>query len=217
MTMNSFLFTKHISTLLVTASVLTLSACAVPPAKPVTVAPQALSLSVPVTDQGGLSKDSIDKINTMLHAQGRIQNQVITITPLNSKGTVIAQKLKNTLSNAGAKSIKVNSLPAIDAQADTESNGWDIELRSEAIAVNSVECGQLHPKLAKYPFTNEPYYAMGPLGCAIRNNMAKMVSDPKDLILPQVLDSADGTTAAAAVQRYQTDNVKELKDIDFDD
>lgn len=208
---------QSIPLLVAVTCIAALSGCAMPDARPITASPKALSLSLPVTDQGSLSSDSISKINTMLQAQGRLENQVITLMPLDHQGGVLANKLRQTLTKAGAKSVSVRSLPAIDAQSDQQKNDWDIEIRSEAITVNSTECGPLHPDLDKYPFTNHPYYAMGPLGCVTRHNLAKMVSNPKDIIQPQLLDDADGTTAVGAIERFQNDNVKKLPDINFDD
>lgn len=48
------------------------------------------------------------------------------------------------------------------------------------------------------------------LGCANLSNLAAMVADPHDLIAGKSSTKADATTAAAAVQRYHDDKVKDL-------
>ena len=53
------------------------------------------------------------------------------------------------------------------------------------------------------------------MGCANRANIAAMVSDVRDLRRPRTLAAADGRAAAGAVERYQTGDVRELIDINF--
>lgn len=48
------------------------------------------------------------------------------------------------------------------------------------------------------------------LGCSNLTNLAAMVSDPRDLMHGSTTPYADGITSAAAVQRYNEDNVKPL-------
>ncbi len=48
-------------------------------------------------------------------------------------------------------------------------------------------------------------------GCANEVNLAKMVANPRDLMKGQTTDHGDGTYNAAAIQRYRTDKIKELK------
>ena len=48
------------------------------------------------------------------------------------------------------------------------------------------------------------------LGCSNLTNLGAMVSDPRDLMRGSTTPYADGITSAAAVQRYNEDNVKPL-------
>ena len=56
---------------------------------------------------------------------------------------------------------------------------------------------------------------MGALGCANNANIARMVSDPRDLVRPRPLEPGDGEAAVLAVRKYQTGDTEDLVDIDF--
>jgi pilus assembly protein CpaD len=47
-------------------------------------------------------------------------------------------------------------------------------------------------------------------GCANLANFAAMVADPRDLVAGRSSRYSDGTVGAAAIERYQTDKLKEL-------
>ena len=95
-------------------------------------------------------------------------------------------------------------------QASKQDN-WDLQVISEALVVKVPDCSIANPKT----WTVKPYQAVGPLGCANRANIARMVSDPRDLMRPQTLDAGDGMTAVNAVGRYHDDELRELLEIDF--
>lgn len=196
---------------------LTLAACAVAPAQPLAVQPQAMALSFPVTADAGLAPDTLEQVNKLLQRQGRLNRQTLHITPLTPQGVSMAQRLGQVLQEAGAAQVQVNELADVSQQEQAMAQGWDIELRSEALALDLSDCAPLKPELNRYPWTSSPYWGMGPLGCANRQNLARMVSDPRDLIQPKALEATDGTVAAEAVRRYHEDEVKELGDIDFAD
>lgn len=196
---------------------LTLAACAVAPAQPLAVQPQAMALSFPVTPDAGLAPDTLKQVNKLLQRQGRLNRQTLHITPLTPQGVSMAQRLGQVLQEAGAAHVQVNELADVSQQEQAMAQGWDIELRSEALALDLSDCAPLKPELNRYPWTSSPYWGMGPLGCANRQNLARMVSDPRDLIQPKALEATDGTVAAEAVRRYHEDEVKELGDIDFAD
>ncbi|MEQ4617099.1 MAG: CpaD family pilus assembly lipoprotein [Corticimicrobacter sp.] len=202
-----------VSALLVSA----LGACMTPPAQPVAVQPQALALGLTVTEDGGLAPDALEQVNELLRQQGRISRQTLTVAPLSTQGVPMAARLAEALRQAGASDVAVLPLAGMAAQEAALAQGWDLELRSESIAVQAQDCGPANKDLNRWPLTSHPYWSLGPLGCANRHNLAQMVSDPRDLIQPKVLESADGVVTAEAVRRYHEDEVKDLVDIDFDE
>lgn len=183
------------------------------PAAPA-VGPRAVALALQAAPDGnGLTPESLSAANTLLTRQGRIEAQVITLTPFNSRGEELAQRLARALARSGARSPRVEPMP-IDAQRLTQAaeSGWDLELQSEALNVQTTRCSIAKPD----DYTIHPYYGVGTLGCANRANLARMVSDPRDLMRPRTLEGGDGKAAAGAVERYQTGEIRDLIDIDFD-
>lgn len=179
-----------------------------------TAEPRAVALALQVAADGrGLAPESLREANAMLSSQGRIETQVLTLTPFNARGADIAQRLAQALARSGAREPRVEAVPA-DAQrlAQATDAGWDLELQSEALVVDIPRCGIAKPG----EWTIHPYYGVGALGCANRANIARMVSDPRDLSRPRTLEGGDGKAAAGAVERYQTGETRDLLDIDFD-
>ncbi|WMD18994.1 CpaD family pilus assembly lipoprotein [Achromobacter seleniivolatilans] len=184
------------------------------PAKAPAVAPRAVALALQAAPDGnGLTPESLSAANEMLTRQGRIEAQVLTLTPFNARGEELAQRLAKALARSGARAPRVESVP-VDAQRLEQASqaGWDLELQSEALTVQTTRCGIAKPD----DWTIHPYYGVGTLGCANRANLARMVSDPRDLTRPRTLEGADGKAAAGAVDRYQTGEIRDLIDIDFD-
>ena len=129
------------------------------------------------------------------------------------RGEVLAQRLAQALGRAGARQPRVLGT-TLDGErlAQAAEQGWDLELQSEALTLDASRCGIAKPG----EVTVHPFYGVGTLGCATRANLARMVSDPRDLSRPRALDGADGKAAAEAVERYQTGETRDLIDINFD-
>lgn len=179
-------------------------------AQAVSVKPQALVASLYVSQGGSLTPESLANLNTLLRNQGRLKNQTLTLRPFTPAGETISQRLAAILREQGAQPQQVIVAPT-QLRGKTESGDEDLQVISEALVVTVPDCAIADPKA----WTVKPYEATGPLGCANRANIARMVADPRDLARPQALDAADGTAAVNAVTRYYDDEPRELLDIDF--
>lgn len=176
-----------------------------------TVAPSALVASLKANGNGSFTAESLENLNTLLQAQGRLRQQTLTLQPYTPSGERLAQRLASVLREQGAVSEQVIVMPSrLEAP---EAEEWDLQVVSEALVVKVPDCTIADPQA----WTVKPYQAVGPLGCANRANIAAMVSDPRDLVRPQALDGGDGINAVGAVGRYHDDEVRELLDIDFQD
>ncbi|MBT0570735.1 CpaD family pilus assembly lipoprotein [Curvibacter sp. CHRR-16] len=179
-----------------------------------TVQPRALALPLHASaDEKGLTPESLKQANAMLSQQGRLQAQTLTITPFNARGETLAKRLAKALVASGAKEPQVLAIPSDATRLeDAKRHGGDLELQSDALVISMPECGLARAN----DWMVNPYTAIGPLGCANRANLARMVSDPRDLARPRALAGADGSAAVLAVQRYQEADIRDLIDIDFD-
>ncbi|TBU90026.1 CpaD family pilus assembly lipoprotein [Phytopseudomonas dryadis] len=175
------------------------------------VAPSALVASLQASGNGSFTADSLANLNTLLRAQGRLSRQTLTLQPYTPTGERLAARLADVLREQGAPADQVIVMPSrLEAASASD---WDLQVVSEALVVTVPDCSIADPKA----WTVKPYEAVGPLGCANRANIARMVSDPRDLMRPQTLDAGDGMAAVNAVGRYHDDEIRELLDIDFQD
>ena len=179
-----------------------------PVVAPVTAKPSALSVNLQAASNGqGLKPASLSALNELLNKQGRLGAQTLILTPYSVRGEQLAGRLAKALQSAGASPKKIK----IERRITSGSGQGDLQVISQAIAVQSSRCQINDPGLLMV----KPYDSVGYLGCATQNNLAMMVAEPKDLIQARTLDGADGVAAVNAIERYQTDRVKTLINIDF--
>lgn len=184
-----------------------------PPAPQVALRAQALALKLSA-DGRTLTPESLQQANTLLSQQGRLADQVLTITAFNARGDQFAARLAQALQRSGASPPRlVPSTATAPVGSSNGVGGWDLELQSEALVIASEPCRIADSE----DWAVHPYRGVGSLGCATRANLARMTRDPRDLSRPRTLDGGDGRAAANAVRRYQEDDLKELIDIDFEE
>ncbi|TBV09170.1 CpaD family pilus assembly lipoprotein [Stutzerimonas kirkiae] len=174
-----------------------------------TVTPSAMVASLKAAGNGSFSAESLDNLNTLLRAQGRLSRQTLSLQPYTPSGERLAQRLAAVLRDRGTPAEQIIVMPVRLEAA--EARQWDLQVVSEALVVKTPDCSIADAEV----WTVKPYQAIGPMGCANRANIARMVSDPSDLVRPRTLDAGDGIAAVNAVTRYYDDEVRELLDIDF--
>lgn len=173
------------------------------------VKPQALMAALRTNGSGSLTPDSLANLNTLLRSQGRLHNQTLTLRPYTPAGEVVSKRLASALQNLGTPARQIIVAP-VQLRAGGASDE-DLQVVSEAMVVTVPDCAVADGQ----NWTVKPFEATGPLGCANRANIARMVADPRDLARAQALDSGDGNTAVNSVTRYYKDEPRELLDIDF--
>lgn len=181
-----------------------------PPSAMPSVKPQAASVDLKLDQHGGLTQDSLASLNQLLQQQGRLSQQTLVLTPANTRGEKIAQRLATRLVAIGIPANKINVLPVAASAANAHG---DLNVLSQALVVTVPDCRIANAQ----EYTVHPYQSIGPLGCATRANLAKMVADPQDLLRARPLDAGDGQAAENAVGRYYDDDIRELLDIDFNE
>ena len=175
------------------------------PQPPIQAVPSAMVAHLSATAGGGLSRESLADLNTMLDRQGRLSQQTLTLRPATPAGEQVGKRLASVLTDLGARQVIL-----APTQLD-KGQGADLQVVSEALVAQIPDCSIADPSR----WTVKPYRAVGELGCANRANIARMVADPRDLNRAQRLDSADGVAAVNAVERYQRHETVELLDINF--
>lgn len=174
------------------------------------VKPSALSVSLSANPAGGFTEQSLESLNSLLRSQGRPVNQTLTLRPFTPRGEQLAQRLAQVLRERGVPARQLLLTP-VQLQGQNGNVAWDLQVVSEAMVAKIPDCTIVNPD----EWAVRPYSAIGNLGCANRANLARMVSDPRDLVRPRTLDAADGSNLANGVQRYQEDSIRELLDLDF--
>ncbi|WP_455923435.1 CpaD family pilus assembly lipoprotein [Pseudomonas putida] len=178
-----------------------------PAQAPIEVRPQALSLGLHATANGqSLTSASLDALNRLLLRQGRLANQTLTLLPHTPAGARIAQRLAQALQTQGLPARQLNQ-QALSLQSGSD----DLMVIAEALVVQAPTCTIHSPDR----WAISPYSAIGTLGCANDANIAAMVSNPRDLISPALLDGEDGVHASNAVQRYHENDLPKLIDMNF--
>ncbi|NER66608.1 pilus assembly protein CpaD [Pseudomonas sp. MAFF212427] len=169
--------------------------------------PSAMVANLTATGHGGLSRESLADLNTLLQRQGRVAQQSLTLRPTTLAGEQLATRLSEALKQLGARQVIVAPTQLSPSNASTA----DLQVVSEAVVAQIPDCHIADPSR----WTVHPFMAVGPLGCANRANIAAMLADPRDLNRAQALDGGDGVAAVNAVERYQRHETVELLDIDF--
>lgn len=176
----------------------------------VKVQPSAMSVSLNVDDSGSLSAQSLANLNRLLQLQGKLRYQYLQLTPYTRQGKDVALHIEEQLQNLGIRPENIQLLTLKTAQS--HDNHWDLKVSSKTLVVNVPDCHISDMSSIR----SKPFASVGVLGCANRTNLALMIADPKDLLRPKILDSADGIRAVNAVDRYHNDEVNDLLDIDFE-
>ncbi|WP_417796605.1 CpaD family pilus assembly lipoprotein [Terasakiella pusilla] len=191
--------------------------------QPIEVKPSAVSLTLKVSPNGqSLSPKSVEKLNAMLLEQGRLNLQTITLMPRTPAAEKMAGRLGRILQKNGLPQSQLRQHAALrGGPATGEKNNEQVQEKlsddlliiSEAIVANVPDCTLAGAE----NWLKSPYRAAGALGCANRANLARMVSDPRDLVRPRTLGAGDGIQADGAMQRYHDDEIRELIDINFEE
>ncbi|KHN53772.1 pilus assembly protein PilZ [Pectobacterium fontis] len=181
-----------------------------PALEPITVQPSSVSVPLLVAQNGnGFLPESLRQLNIMLKDQGRLSKQTLTLIPHSANGERMAARLATVLKNAGAMPQNVKQMRRSTASGQ---NG-DLEVISEAVVAKTTRCEINDPNQLMV----KPFEGVGYLGCATQNNLAVMISEPRDMIQAKALDDADGVVAVNSIERYHKGEVRELIDINFDE
>ncbi|HAS24361.1 CpaD family pilus assembly lipoprotein [Vibrio splendidus] len=139
-----------------------------------------------------LSTQEKDDISDFIARLGTLSNLMVKIENTTQKGESQSEKVKLHLIESGL-------YPSQISVSDTAAQGkGDITIFVESYRAKVTACDA-----GKTPRTTlNAYRTQRNFGCANANALAKMVANPKDLIVGQPIDSAQGQKAVSSIDNY---------------
>ncbi|OEE54605.1 CpaD family pilus assembly lipoprotein [Vibrio splendidus] len=139
-----------------------------------------------------LSAQEKDDISDFIARLGTLSNLMVKIENTTQKGESQSEKVRLHLIESGL-------YPSQISVSDTAAQGkGDITIFVESYRAKVTACDA-----GKTPRTTlNAYRTQRNFGCANANALAKMVANPKDLIVGQPIDSAQGQKAVSSIDSY---------------
>lgn len=163
---------------------------------PITVEPSYRELKVQFAGgQDGVSADDAVKFDAFLadyraHGSGSLGISVPNGAPSHAAITFFAER-------AAATGISRDKI--LVSTHDVNNGDYRVDVSFIAYSAKTDACGDWSENLA---FTDDNQTPKN-FGCAVQHNIAAMVADPRDLVSPRSLESADGTRAATVISNYE--------------
>ncbi|MDH5975818.1 CpaD family pilus assembly protein [Vibrio splendidus] len=139
-----------------------------------------------------LSAQEKDDISDFIARLGTLSNLMVKIENTTQKGEIQSEKVRLHLIESGLYPSQISvSNPSVQGQG-----GLTIFVESYRAKVTACDAG-------KTPRTTlNAYRTQRNFGCANANALAQMVANPKDLIVGQSIDSAQGQKAVSSIDNY---------------
>ena len=139
-----------------------------------------------------LSDQEKDDISDFIARRGTLSNLMVKIENTTQKGEGQSEKVRLRLIESGL-------YPSQISVSDTAAQGkGDITILAESYRAKVTACDA-----GKTPRTTlNAYRTQRNFGCANANALAQMVANPKDLIVGQPIDSAQGQKAVSSIDNY---------------
>lgn len=204
------------SPFLALACVLGLGACAnaVPPTQPSVwrddiKSPTQRQINLDVLEQthilyasdAGLKAGEAARLGAFLAAQGSPWSMDVRVQPLTQRGVAALDQTDRTLIELGVQANRIGR-----ADAGVAPGEGDIAVTARHIRAAVAGC----PDWRRANLMDISEQNSSNFGCATADNLARMVADPRELSSGRALAPASGSHAAAAAERYRTDQVKPL-------
>lgn len=152
---------------------------------------------------GRLARGEAARLGAFLSAHGTPWSMDVRVQPLSSDG---ASAMNDTASALIQLGVQRNRISALNYAAAAAGDG-DIAVTARHVKASAVGC----PDWRRSNLMDMSHLNSSNFGCATADHLARMVADPRDLASGRPLSPAEGSQASAAIERYRTDKVKELK------
>ena len=150
----------------------------------------------------GLGRAEAARLGAFLAAQGRPWSMDVRLQPLSRRGAAALDDAEVALVQLGVQPARISRA----ARGERAGDG-DIAVMARNVKASAVGC----PDWRRANLMDLSELNSSNFGCATADNLARMIADPRELSTGRALAPAVGANAAAAVNRYRSDQVKKLK------
>jgi pilus assembly protein CpaD len=166
---------------------------------PITVEPTYQSVKFPFSvSNAGLMPDDAAKFDAFVSEYMERGNGAITVTvPAGSYANATISYFGERLADMGVPRSRV-----LVGTRDNDGDGR-VELGFVGYGAHVDRCGDWSENLSATG-DNQP---MPNFGCAVQNNIAAMVADPRDLVQPRTMGDADATRRRTMLGHYEKGEV----------
>lgn len=166
-----------------------------------TIDVQRLEASLSVSAAGAaLSATEAANVDRFLANQGNLANLRVTLSPRSEAGRASLETVAGHLMSRGVRARHIT-------QAQNLAPGaGDVLVVSEQYVAAAPSC----PDWTKANIMDGTNQNSSNFGCATQSGLARMIADPRDLIVGRSFGGVDGNRGAYAVGRYNRDDIKEL-------
>ena len=169
---------------------------------PILVEPGEVQLKVEIPGYSrGLTPRQVDEIRAFLTdyrslGEGEVVVTVPSGTANEAAAVAAVSEVRNLITDARIAKTAVRYVPYRGTEAGIEP---PIMLSFERYFASPAECGYWPRNLAHEPY-NKPY---ANFGCATQNNLAAIVSDPRDLVRSRALTDGDAERRLVVLDKYR--------------
>jgi pilus assembly protein CpaD len=164
---------------------------------PITVAPQYQSVKFPFSvANAGLMPDDAARFEAFVEDYQQHGNGAITVSvPAGPYANATISYFGERLADMGIPRARV-----LVGTHDVAGGDTRVELGFVGYAARVANCGDAWSEDLASTGDNQP---MPNFGCAVQNNIAAMVADPRDLVQPRGMDPSDGARRKTVVGHYE--------------
>lgn len=166
-----------------------------------TIDVQRLEASIAVSAAGAaLTGTDAANVDRFLASQGNLSNLRVTLNPRSEAGRASMAAVADHLISRGVRARHISRSDEVNAGAG------DVLVVAEHYVASAPNCPDwTHANIMDGANQNSSNF-----GCASQSGLARMVADPRDLVVGRSFDGVGGNRAAYAVDRYNRDDIKEL-------
>ncbi len=170
---------------------------------PKTIDVQRLEGSLAVAAPGGvLDADAGASLDRFLANQGNPVNLRVTLAPRRVDSGPAVDSVADHLISRGVRA------PHITRAEQLSGGNGDVLIIAEHYVAAAPSC----PDWTRANIIDGSNQNSSNFGCATQSGLARMIADPRDLLIGRSFEGVDGQRNGLAIERYRIDDIKPLPD-----